>query len=158
MWDIVTKTGLPRESYWIACARLNSEKPKPKGMLKNQANPWENWLLSWWSGHFFITTHSPVIPNKLQVTMCHTLFHKSVPLTAGHAILRSLPPIFSFVNFHDSSMTHLKQFPRGNSLHFLSVSKAHTVYTHITTNIPLLIETGIVLVEAGTMASTSSHP
>lgn len=85
---------------------------------------------------FLITMPSPGRPNHLQVTEL-TLFHNSVPLTVGHAVPRSPPPVispwFTWNNPHTE-----------NPLAF-SLFQQHTVYTHITTTTPLIIETAYLL-------------
>lgn len=109
--------------------------------VKNQSQKtcWSAWgcrPLFQNGGHFLITMPSPGRPNHLQVTEL-TLFHNLVPLTVGHALPRSPPPIispwFTWNNPHTE-----------NPLAF-SLFKQHTVYTHITTTTPLIIETAYLL-------------
>lgn len=108
-------------------------------------------------GHFLITMPSPGRPNKLQVTVL-TLFHNSVPLTVGHAVPRSPPPISTLVIFHNFSMIHLEQSPYGNPLRFLSVSTAHCLYSY-SNNYSIdywnCLFAGIVLLKPGAMVP---HP
>lgn len=123
--------------------------------VKNQSQKtcWSAWgcrPLFQNGGHFLITMPSPGRPNHLQVTEL-TLFHNSVPLTVGHAVPRSSPPIispwFTWNNPHTE-----------NPLAF-SLFQQHTVYTHYYNNYSIdywnCLFAGIVLLKPGAMVP---HP
>lgn len=87
-----------------------------------------------------------------------TLFHNLVPLTIGHAVPRSPPPIFTLVSFHYFPMIHLEQSPYGTPFCFLSVSTAHCLYSYYN-NYSIdywnCLFAGIVLLKPGAMVP---HP